>query len=307
MLFMSNFKACLPFMFMLSKYILSFQARYQNLTGSAAIFVSAGAIFQAHDDNPYGESFFHLKQPHRKPKLLNHSNPNKPSLRIHPIGDSITAGAGEAIAENSYRRVLECSLHTQSYSNIHYIGTKSSGNWPDNKHSGFGGKKIHEISSLANNLVREGNANIALLFAGTNDVFGNYQLESAGQRLEHLIHKIQHFNPKAVIFLATITTFTNSTLAEMGAEYNAKLPDIVRRRREKGVKIRLVDMSAITTEDLASDGGHPSPKGYRKMASMWLEAIERAFREGIITDIEGIVDGGTGAVPESGNCDQLRA
>lgn len=149
-------------------------------------------------------------------------------------------------------------------------------------------------------------ANVILIHAGTNDCFQNWAFDDAGLRIEHLLRKIVHFNPRAVVFVATLIPMNDTSMQARVDRYNAWLPDIVRRMEDKGEKVRLVDMSEVVLGDL-SDGVHPFAGGYRKMARAWFEAIERAFREGILADVEGVVDGGWSAVPESGRCEDLEA
>jgi lysophospholipase L1-like esterase len=57
--------------------------------------------------------------------------------------------------------------------------------------------------------------------------------------------------------------------------YNATLPAIVAAQKTAGKAITLVDMhGTITTDDLLSDGVHPTQTGMDKMAGTWFEAIK---------------------------------
>ena len=56
-------------------------------------------------------------------------------------------------------------------------------------------------------------------------------------------------------------------------QYNAMLPAFAKQER-----IGFADMSeaGITASDVAKDGVHPQPSGYRKIALVWAEALHRA-------------------------------
>ncbi|MFA6545964.1 MAG: exo-alpha-sialidase [Limisphaerales bacterium] len=62
--------------------------------------------------------------------------------------------------------------------------------------------------------------------------------------------------------------------------YNASLPAIVATQQAAGKRITLVDMhAALTTDDLLSDGVHPTQSGMEKMAAKWFETIDASQKE----------------------------
>ncbi len=57
-------------------------------------------------------------------------------------------------------------------------------------------------------------------------------------------------------------------------DYNASLPAVVEAQKKAGQRITLVEMNtAISEDDLLSDGVHPSQSGMENMADVWFEAI----------------------------------
>lgn len=153
----------------------------------------------------------------------------------------------------------------------------------DNEHEGYPGALIdgiREASSFGINAV----PNIALLHAGTNDMYWDIDVANAPARLKNLIDMILESSPSAAVFVCQITPTANSTAQEQIDKFNAAIPDIVSSYVEAGKRLTLVNMNkALTTSDL-SDGVHPNDNGYVKMAKAYYSAIESADSKGWITE-----------------------
>ncbi len=108
--------------------------------------------------------------------------------------------------------------------------------------------------------------NVILLMAGANGF-------DAPER-DNLIETILH-NFDGYLFTATIPPQCPPRWGyEMVNEYNASLPETVKRMQSKGHQVTLVDIcSALTIDDLSADGVHPNRAGMDKIADVWFTAL----------------------------------
>lgn len=206
------------------------------------------------------------------------------SIRILPLGDSLTLGFGSAAegtgSEPGYRLRLRQRLLEAGH-DIDFVGSQQNGPaaLPDRDHEGHNGFAVPQIAELALQALDDYQPDIVLLMAGTNDqitLFPPSQPPAdAAADLEDLLTAIDARAPGIQIVLAQLIPLT---LNDAGVtEYNALLPAIVERRTAAGSHVRLVDMYAIGTERLSSDGIHPTQAGYDMMADIWYPAVVDAI------------------------------
>lgn len=221
-----------------------------------------------------------------------------PTLRIMPLGDSITYGSG-ATATAGYRGPLWTALKNAGYS-IDYIGTQT-GNQPtdiegfDPDHEGYPGWRVsHATKGILEQMdsvfatVRD--PHVILLLIGTNDT---------GEGLEHmqnlmsdyakLVDKICLAQPDARLIVSTITWRGDDTNRDnMNQTYfNSKIEEFVQQQQDRGRHVSLVDMRAALGSDLryfenndlttVTDKLHPNATGYARMAEVWYNEIVRLF------------------------------
>ena len=210
-----------------------------------------------------------------------------PSLRIMPLGDSITQGAK---SENTagYRGPLWTLLKGAGY-NVDYVGsstaTPGTVSGMDTDHEGHGGWRLD--ATQGGNGIYENlptwfasilDPHVILLHLGTNDS-GADTLNDKG-RTVRLLDRIFAAQPDAHVILTTLLwrgTAANYTRIQT---YNAALPGIVSAQQAKGQKITLLDMHAAVGNDHANfdaDLLHPNATGYGVMADAWLGAIQALY------------------------------
>lgn len=181
------------------------------------------------------------------------------SLRILPLGDSITWGFVNGAGSNGYRERLLANLKSSGYT-VDFVGTQKSGNMADNDNQGFSGYTISQIRGVAGGGLAF-KPNVVLLHAGTNDLNrGNPSNEPDSQapaRLGQLLDDVLKAVPNAVVIVAKIIP---SRLAGLNANiktFNNALPAIVAARVSKGSKVSIVDMSVLSTSSELGDVVHP--------------------------------------------------
>lgn len=125
---------------------------------------------------------------------------------------------------------------------------------------------------------------------GTNDINGNYQVDTAPARLAALIDQIFAAAPNTTILVAAIIRSSWEPTQERIVRYNEQTRFTVETRANQGKRIALVDMGAVTNADL-SDNLHPNENGYRKMSDAWYTAIKQSIAKGWITAPESMGPG----------------
>jgi hypothetical protein len=216
------------------------------------------------------------------------------SVRIMPLGDSITTGVSGALAQNlqvGYRRKLYDDLEAASDGyGIDFVGSRNAEGaaatpaLPDRDHEGHpgwcddnnpscavsGGQTVDgSITSILN-----GNPpDIVLLHIGTNE----FSTDSSG--VNSILNKISAWaqaNYSVHVFLARIIPTTNGSLAVNA--YNDNVQAIAGDR--PGVRVFMVDQQSElrlagdpdpnrADPALMADNLHPNQAGYERMAGRW--------------------------------------
>ncbi|PGH27049.1 hypothetical protein AJ80_01235 [Polytolypa hystricis UAMH7299] len=199
------------------------------------------------------------------------------SLRIMPLGDSITRGS-LSTNTNGYRGPLQARLSGTTFD---FIGTLVDGDMKDRSHQGHSGKFLSDIESYSLLSIRA-RPNVILLHGGTNDVDLQRDVSTAPERLGSIIDQLLDRCPDAVVFVAKIIGAKDAALQSRIDAFNSGVAKEVESRASSGKHVLLVDMSTIlNTADLA-DKKHPNDSGYSKMADSWYEAILEADAKGWI-------------------------
>jgi lysophospholipase L1-like esterase len=197
------------------------------------------------------------------------------SLRILPLGDSITWGYINGGGSNGYRERLLADLKSSGYT-VDFVGTQKSGTMADKDNEGYPGYTISQIRGVASKGLAL-RPNVVLLHAGTNDLNrGNPASEpdsEAPKRLGLLLDDVLKAVPNAVVIVAKIIPAKRSSLAATIRTFNNALPAVVAERVKKGSKVSIVDMNVLTTNEL-SDDLHPSVAGYSRMGDIWNAGIK---------------------------------
>lgn len=241
------------------------------------------------------------------------------TIKIMCIGDSITDGYTNDYI-GSYRKFIYHDLTEMGY-NIDMVGSKGSGWTPtyidsetdesfefDNDNTGYSGYSIinyngrsgiYETLQSTNCLISE-TPDIVTLQIGTNDIIDNYEIDSAGERLEILVDYILENIPEnSALFVTTIpeldpnrsdvySWFGNyrhsadwqiqytddeaeAGVAEAVKDYNAQIKSLVEDKKSEGAEIYFADINSVITDVKIQlfDGVHPNNTGYKAMGNYW--------------------------------------
>ncbi|MHA6764025.1 ricin-type beta-trefoil lectin domain protein [Streptacidiphilus sp. PAMC 29251] len=202
------------------------------------------------------------------------------SLRLEPLGDSITYGY-QSSTGNGYRGPLWNELAAEGHQ-LDFVGSVKGGTMSDPDNEGHSGWRIDQIAAITDSSLATYKPNVITLMIGTNDLGQNYQVSTAPARLSALVDQIVRDDPSATVLVANLIVSTNTVVAPAEPAYNATIPTMVAAKQAAGKHVAFVDMSALTTADLY-DALHPNDGGYQKMADAWNKGIQAADAAGWIT------------------------
>lgn len=216
------------------------------------------------------------------------------SLRVMVIGDSITAGVGDATQRGGYRGPLERLLSGAGY-HVAFVGGRSdfARRLADPYHEGWPGYVIRTLAPGApgellgpvtrSALVRY-RPDVVLLMAGTNDFLRDRRLPDFGDAtvlagMSDLLAQIFATAPHVRVIVAGIVD-SPAIPQRLVARYDrgaASLPALVQSFARRGFAIAYAPgMYAAVPRDRAHfpDGLHPFGEGgYAAIAQVWFRAI----------------------------------
>jgi lysophospholipase L1-like esterase len=200
----------------------------------------------------------------------------KTSLKIMPLGDSITYGEGIS-GYGGYRNLLGAMLESDGYI-IDFVGSQKSAEdaLPDADNEGHPGWTISDIKRGIDTKgwLETYQPDIILLHIGSNDLIGSndspygnsaYAPDDLSALLDDILARL----PETHIIVAQIIR-TRWGSDSNHLFYNDAIPDIA---VSKGQRVSVVDMRNILSKSDFVTLYHPNPKGYDKMAHAWEQAI----------------------------------
>ncbi|KAJ5817786.1 hypothetical protein N7447_007794 [Penicillium robsamsonii] len=223
---------------------------------------------------------------------------SKPSLRILPLGASITWGLLSPTG-NGYRKHLRDQLRFDGW-NVDMVGSRSNGDMEDDDVEARSGDVITQVETAAAKSVGY-KPNVVIINAGTNDCRQGVDIPNTGTRMEHMIKNLvgsEDMNDTLIV-LSTLIPSTQKLVAAHRDEVNKQYRDLVKSMQQNGVNIVLADMDPpapnvangwiswpedFTSENGAVDDTHPNDRGYAKMAYVWYRAIDDAYANDLISE-----------------------
>ena len=230
---------------------------------------------------------------------------NAQTLRILPLGNSITAGnmcvngsisgctpIGGHIAVGYRLRLL--NLLTAAGYNVDFVGTETFGNalMSDSDCGGFGGISDGRLADVMETgtsthtgwvtsgpYMNSNPADVVLLHIGTNDILA---ADTSGNDVDRILDAIDDYEAShgttVMVFLARIiSTRGNPCNSDPRVKaYNRMMENLAASRKANGDHLVLVDMECAAGLDYNNDmmdEVHPNQDGYDKMGQAWYQAI----------------------------------
>ena len=229
------------------------------------------------------------------------------TIRIMPLGDSITAGVaagGARVTDGGYRGALAQLLARYGYHAV-FVGTRNdySAAIATRAHEGWPGYVLRSYPSnpgpgqlyggLVRKAMRSDEPDVVLLMAGTNDLIrlqhGNagYTLGNILNSMNLVLDEIFYERPSVRVIVAPVVSspvIDVCTLAHFDGDDTCgpapapNLKTLVDSYAQRGFRITLADgMENAVPRDTRHfpDGIHPSGTGgYAGIAGVWLNAIQ---------------------------------
>lgn len=204
------------------------------------------------------------------------------TLRILPLGDSITQGGRADRPEFTYRLPLYRMLKVAKV-DFEFVGSLTTGlqpdaTWPtpfDPYHEGHYGWKTAAVRDHLAEWAMKGSAfpDIALIHLGTNDQ-GSDPETAIVQPLKEIVATLRTANPRVAVFLGQINFNGGAAL-----KIHPAVEALAKALNTKDSPVVTVDYYKGWVEDPSKpdtdtfDWAHPNPKGQGKMARRWFEAM----------------------------------
>ncbi|MCC0097660.1 FG-GAP-like repeat-containing protein [Streptomyces flavotricini] len=225
--------------------------------------------------------------------------PAPPLLRIMPLGDSITAGAGSGNGAG-YRAPLWDLVSAQGRYTPDFVGSGSFGSTGDPDNEGHSGYTIKNIRDGIDRWQAAAAPDVVLLHLGINDLNShNADPLAASVELASLIDHIQANGPGTTVIVQGLLPDTRGQY-ERTNTFNAALRTAVAARAAIGRHVSYVEPPRLELPTELPDGLHPNDGGYRKMAAAYRQGLEQAVTDGWTQHAPapraGTESGGTGPV-----------
>ena len=200
-----------------------------------------------------------------------------------PLGGSVTYGS-KSTHQNGYRAALYNLLTSRGYQ-VTMLGSRQSGSVAQNSHEGWRGFRIDQLEPKARLSVPKYQPNLITLNVGSNDCRQDYEIATAGERIQALLSCVWEGSPDATVLLSTLIVNADEAVEERVLRVNEQFGSVVRTAQRSGKRCALVDMHCVNgpQADELADGTHPNDLGYEKMARIWYDAICNADTKGMIS------------------------
>ncbi|KAM0323888.1 hypothetical protein ACHAQA_008469 [Verticillium albo-atrum] len=219
----------------------------------------------------------------RQDGLLKRADPRDFYLRIMPVGASIVRGDPLAPDDvnkegNGFRKALRDKLRFDGWK-VNMVGSFAVGKMADNDVDAIGGQRIDETHDRIKNSVPIWQPNLYLINCGTNDA-AQEKMEGAGERLRTMIETMFSHTPDATVILSTLlmhgkfqTRVENINRQIRTLVQQMQGPDLEKPR----ARVFLAEMQDGFIQQPRDiwDDIHPNFEGFRKMAAVWMDAINK--------------------------------
>jgi lysophospholipase L1-like esterase len=208
------------------------------------------------------------------------SPPSSGTVRVMPLGDSITGSPG------CWRALLWQDLQNAGRTNVDFVGTlpaQGCGFPYDGENEGHGGF-LATVVADQNQLpawLSATNPDIVLMHFGTNDVWSNISTTTILAAYGKLVDQMRAGNPRMKVLVAQILPMTPSSCPECAQrviDLNAAIPAWAAGKSTAASPVTVVDQwTGFSTATDTGDGVHPNDSGNQKIAARWFPALTAAL------------------------------
>ncbi len=145
------------------------------------------------------------------------------------------------------------------------------------ENEGWRGYRLDQIEQKARTSVPTLLPSVFTINAGSNDCIQDFQLDGFGQRMDNMLEYLWQMTPTSSVILSTLLVNADKQVNSRVSRVNDQLRELAQVKASKQRNIVLADMDCgkgPQLEDLV-DGTHPNDEGYKKMASIWFNAIRQ--------------------------------
>jgi len=187
-----------------------------------------------------------------------------PTIRVMPLGDSITAGLGSTTGAG-YRLPLWNRIAAQTRYRVDYVGSQHDGAIPDPDHEGHRGWQIAQIRAEIDSWLAAAQPRYVILHIGINDLAWGADPQQAAAQFADLVARIYADRPGVIIIVMGLIPTSVGLQAQVAA-YNAKI------RTTPGP--RYVDAPALSSSEMV-DELHPNDQGYQRIGDVIYTELNR--------------------------------
>ncbi len=198
------------------------------------------------------------------------------TVRIMPVGDSITAGryiGGSGDTYTSYRRPLWFDLQNGGY-NVDFVGDRQRGYGNkdfDMDMSGDGGWPAQWVVGNITNWMVDYDPDIILLHIGTNDLLRGEGEANAIADIQEIISRVRNVKPDTIIFIAQVFPLDHNGYTE--DLLNAQIATLSNLSTPESPIIIVDQNTGINLATQSYDNIHPNLAGEEEMAVRWFAAL----------------------------------
>jgi len=206
--------------------------------------------------------------------LIQPSQAQPQTVRIMPLGNSITRGGGST-GEVGYRRPLYLKLDSAGYG-VDLVGSLINGTYLDfdRDHEGHGSYRADQLRDTVYDWLTDNPASIVLLHIGINDIAGSNEDPAEVEGILDSIDLWEQDNAFPVTVIVARIVLRWDGIDPETQVFNDSVEAIVLDRIASGDDLIMVDMEdALLYPDDLRDGVHPNDLGYAKMANVWFDAL----------------------------------
>ncbi len=204
------------------------------------------------------------------------------TLRIMPLGDSITRGTS---GDDTYRKLLLEGLKSAGIT-ADFVGTQKTaftGTF-DQDHESYHFYRAEQVLAEAQRWPTDLRPDAVLLHLGSVDILQGQSVASTLAEIGQIIDSLRLANPAVRVLIAQVVGSTWYS----PAAFNSAIPDFAAQKSTSASPVTVVDQSAgFNASSDTADGFQPNAGGAKKISDKWLAALRGIYGATSATTVSG--------------------